>query len=190
MRARAWLGVFRRWTWQRTSFLVYDAPRTTGGGRSVDIVWIGLGHLARANDAEWNDALPGLYESMRSAGDAALLACTAGKELLGWAWVKRGPYIEEAGVGFVRVPQATQMIRFLEVRPESRGRGTGRALLGEIVSRLAADNAHVTRALVGVDNAVSRHCFQESGFVVAGLISTRRVAGVKRTSRLPQVATK
>jgi ribosomal protein S18 acetylase RimI-like enzyme len=172
-------------TFQRAHFIVYEAQVTPAATTDKTAMWCGLGDIARPDDAHRVAVLDPQYEAMRLAGDSALLAYSPSGALIGWAWVRKGPYRETAGPGVVMIPMGVRVIRYFEVSPKARGAGVGQAILGELTQRLSAEPSLRTIALVEEHNVASRRCFERAGFGWTNVVEAWRIAGWRKKTALP-----
>jgi GNAT superfamily N-acetyltransferase len=182
----------RRFLWQRDQFTIYRfngaVPRSHSD--AVDVMqWIGVNDLARDTDSPLPFALSANGEGMRTRGDSGLLACSANGQLAAWVWVRSGAYSERAGCGYLKIPRGVRVVFEFKVRPDLRGRGIGRRILGELGRRLDDDHrtarGETTISFVAPPNTASRRAFEQAGFIRAGVAETRRVAGLRLARSLP-----
>ncbi len=78
---------------------------------------------------------------------------------------RAGRIVGYAGL-FLVVPEAD--VQTVAVAPDERGRGTGRALLAELVDRARRQGARVLRLEVRADNSSALGLYGASGFMVDG----------------------
>ena len=78
---------------------------------------------------------------------------------------RAGRIVGYAGL-FLVVPEAD--VQTVAVAPDEQGRGTGRALLAELVDRAGRAGARVLRLEVRADNTSARGLYSASGFTVDG----------------------
>jgi L-amino acid N-acyltransferase YncA len=98
--------------------------------------------------------------------------------------MRSGPYRERAGCGYLEISESIDVVREFKVHPGFRGRGFGRRLLIELAARVAANTGRVVIGIVSPENPASRRAFEGAGFVAAGIVETRRVAGIRRVTPL------
>jgi L-amino acid N-acyltransferase YncA len=156
--------------------------------RGDSLHWIGINDLTRDSDGPLPFALSANGEGMRARGDSGLLGWSANGQIAAWVWVRSGAYTERAGCGYLKIPHGVQVVYEFKVRPDLRGRGFGRLILGELGRRLD-DTARspwrpTTISLVAPPNTASRRAFEQAGFARAGVAETRRVGGIRLASAL------
>jgi GNAT superfamily N-acetyltransferase len=176
--------------WQHDRFVLcqlHDAisPHVRTAREHVPVKWTGINGFARPDDAELRLQLSAYGYYLRDRGDDGLLACDEEGELVGWVWVRVGPYRERVGCGYLDIPHNARVVRDFKVRPDLRGRGLGHQLLAKLRARLPIDETLMTIAFAEPNNAPSLTCLTASGFVQATTAGTRRIAGLRLTGVLP-----
>jgi L-amino acid N-acyltransferase YncA len=184
----------RRFLWQRDRFTIYRFERAVSSilpPETDAMEWIGINDLARDTDSPFPSALSANGEGMRTRGDSGLLAWSADGQLMAWVWVRSGAYTERAGCGYLKIPRGVRVVFEFKVRPDLRGRGIGRLILGELARRLddgrRTPHDCTTISIVAPKNTASRRAFEQAGFVRAGVAETRRIGGVRLTRALPEL---
>jgi len=192
MRSARLLRRARRFLWQRDQFTIYrfsSAVRSISPSNVDAMQWAGVNDLARETDPPLPFALSANGEGMRARGDSGLLAWSANGQLVAWVWVRSGAYTERAGCGYLKIPRGVRVVFELKVRPELRGRGIGRRILGELGRRLDDGSpslrGQTTISFVAPSNTASRRAFEQAGFIRAGVAAARRIAGVRLIRSVP-----
>ena len=155
--------------YQHTGFSVWELGDRTDivmTAHNSALAFYGINGLRRTGDAAQVEPLGLLYQEFVNGGDDGIVA-TLENRLVGHAWVRHGPYVENAGCGRVRIPPHVQVVRYLEIRPEHQGEGHGRAVLAELTKRIGRPRDRVV-ALIAFGNERSERCFQALGIVASG----------------------
>jgi L-amino acid N-acyltransferase YncA len=162
-------------------------PAHANGDDAEPLQWIGINALGRPSDQPLPFALSEYGEMLRARGDGGLLGVSPDGRLIGWIWVRTGPYSERAGCGYLEIPEGARVVRDFKVLTELRGAGIGGRILSELGCRLPAAPPLATIAFASPDNAASVRAFERAGFSRAAMVETRRIASVRLTTSLPQL---
>lgn len=178
--AKKVLGYVRFHSWQAETYVVFRFPDSVGSDPEQEVPAfyriIGINGCADPGDVVPGGALPSSCEAFVAHGDDGVVVLSGGRAI-GWAWVRRGPYIEPSGPGRVGIGAGVEVIRYFEVLPEARGLGIGGLVLCELTRRLHIRGRRNVAALVSAGNDASLAAFSRLGYRRTGRLRAIRSFG-------------